>query len=300
MPEANIPTLRPSSWNELNTALYADRATTRVDRVRTTLAFRGAATVEDNLATQLERLGSPSERVEHHLLRDLRKYAAGSDLAKGDQVWNWMALGQHHGLPTRLLDWTYSPFVALHFVTADERLFDQDGLIWSVDYHKTNRYLPDRLTDLLRSEDVGVFTAEMLTQAAPTLREFDRLAPEQFVVLFEPPSLDARISNQFALFALMSSPTANLGCWLQRRRGLARRIIIPAELKWHVRDKLDQANITERVLFPGLDGLSRWLRRYYGPRQRASVAPEAPLARARTPVLRRPRRGRPAGVSGRG
>ena len=37
-------------------------------------------------------------------------------------------------------------------------------------------------------------------------------------------------------------------------------------MKWEIRDKLDQANINERVLFPDLDGLSRWLTRYYWPK----------------------------------
>jgi len=45
-----------------------------------------------------------------------------------------------------------------------------------------------------------------------------------------------------------------------------RKIVIPAELKWEIRDKLDQANITERVLFPGLDGLTKWLSRHYSPK----------------------------------
>jgi hypothetical protein len=83
------------------------------------------------------------------------------------------------------------------------------------------------------------------------------------VIFFEPPSLDARIVNQFALFSVMSSPTGRLDRWLAHYPELCRRIIIPARLKWEVRDKLDQANITERVLFPGLDGLSRWLKRHY-------------------------------------
>jgi len=71
---------------------------------------------------------------------------------------------------------------------------------------------------------------------------------------------------QFALFSLVSNPRLGLESWLADRPDTVRRIVIPSELKWEVRDKLDQANITERVLYPGLDGLSRWLRRYYTPR----------------------------------
>jgi hypothetical protein len=62
---------------------------------------------------------------------------------------------------------------------------------------------------------------------------------------------------------MMSRATAVLDRWLAHHPDLYRRVIIPAGLKWEVRDKLDQANITERVLFPGLDGLSRWLKRHY-------------------------------------
>ena len=107
----------------------------------------------------------------------------------------------------------------------------------------------------------------MLSRSVTTLEAFDQLAEQPFVTFFEPPSLDDRIVNQYALFSLMSSPSAQLDPWLAEHAELARRIIIPAELKWEIRDKLDQANITERVLFPGLDGLSRWLARYYSPRQ---------------------------------
>jgi hypothetical protein len=55
---------------------------------------------------------------------------------------------------------------------------------------------------------------------------------------------------------------ARLDDWMEHHPDIALRVVVPAELKWEVRDKLDQANLTERVLFPGLDGLSRWLARY--------------------------------------
>jgi hypothetical protein len=106
----------------------------------------------------------------------------------------------------------------------------------------------------------------MLGRVAEGLREFDELC-EDFVVFVEPPSFDERIVNQYALFSLMSGAHSSLENWLAQRPDLVRRVAIPADLKWEVRDNLDQANVTERVLFPSLDGRSRWVVRYYAPRR---------------------------------
>ena len=202
-------------------------------------------------------------RVEVALLRNFRKYAHG-EAAGTDSIWDWLALGQHRGLPTRLLDWTYSPLVALHFATDDPGDFDSDGVVWCVNFVEANKRLPSRLRRILEQEGSDTFTVEMLAEFE-TLREFDALSREPFVIFLEPPALDQRILNQLALFSVMSSAEAELSDWLERHPDLCRRVEVPAALKWEVRDKLDQANINERVLFPGLDGLSRWLARYYTP-----------------------------------
>jgi hypothetical protein len=219
----------------------------------------------------LARLGGDAEGVEGHLLRNFRKYAQ-RDLTPNNSIWNWLAVAQHYGLPTRLLDWTYSPLVALHFMTADPTRFDRDGVIWYVNYHRTNAHLPEALATELTSEGSYVFTSDMLDAVTPTLADLGRFDGEPFILFLEPPSLDQRIVNQYAVFSLASGPTVDLCTWLAARPDLCSRLIVPADLKWEIRDKLDQMNVSERVLFPGPDGLCRWLARYYAPRRGSVTA----------------------------
>jgi hypothetical protein len=256
---------RVESWSELQDALFEGSWNEQLKRFRPTLAFRGVPSARHDLATGLNRRGGNYCRQERDMLRAFRKYARGAP-TPCSSLWDWLALAQHHGLPTRLLDWTFSPYVALHFLTQEPDEYALDGVVWCVDYRETNRLLPRALRAQLRQEGADVFTAEMLAAVAEDLDTFDRLARHQFVLFFEPPSLDERIVNQFALFSVMNDASAQLDAFLERQQRGVRRLIVPAHLKQEVRDKLDQANITERVLFPGLDGLTRWLRRYYNPR----------------------------------
>lgn len=259
-----MQSIRVNSWNELQDELFKESWSHSIHRYRSHEAYRGLSSSEYILDTSLSRLGGDYAKLERHLLRNFRKYAHRKVVEK-DSLWHWLSLAQHHGLPTRLLDWTYSPFVAMHFATADLEKFDKDGVIIAVDYVKTHQLLPRKLKIVLEKEGANVFSVDMLNQAVESLSDLDSLSHEEFAIFMEPPSMDDRIVNQYAFFSVMSKAKGHLDKFLSAHPELGRRIIIPAELKWEIRDKLDQANITERVLFPGLDGLSSWLKRQYSP-----------------------------------
>ena len=261
------------SWAELHQLLFDEMWNEDLRLFRSSFAFRGNGDASVSLTSGLTRLGGDAE-LERQLMRAFRKYAR-IDAVPHDTDWDWLALGQHHGLPTRLLDWTYSPYVALHFATQNGTTYDRDGIVWVLDYVDAHEHLPPRLRDALHVEGANVFTTELLAEVAPGLHDLDDEGQagsaagqaggarpgngEGFVLFVEPPSFDSRIVNQYALFSVTSPVDLELADYAQR-------VVIPAELKWEIRDKLDQANVTERVLFPGLDGISRWLARYYAPR----------------------------------
>jgi hypothetical protein len=262
-----VEAIRVTSWAELHEQLFADSWNDELGLYRSDCAFRGRWDADDDLSTSLLRLGGDAETVEGHLLRNFRKYAA-RDAVPVDSLWNWLALGQHHGLPTRMLDWTYSPYVALHFATTHIDASDRDAAVWLVDYVRAHELAPRKLRQCLDDEGANVFTTEMLSRIASDFDDLRSLG-DDFAVFVEPPSFDDRIVNQYALFSLMSRADRSFDDWLADHSELVRRIVIPSELKWQVRDKLDQSGINERVLFPGLDGLTRWVARYYAPRRPA-------------------------------
>jgi hypothetical protein len=258
-----------ATWTGLLEQLYEHSWNEPLGRFRAPFAFRGLPDIEHPLTNGLTRLAGwhpDVEKIELAMLRNFRKYAVQETPTSVDSIWHWLAVAQHHGLPTRLVDWTFSPLVALHFATEDPDEYTRDGIVWCVDFVRANKLLPQRLRGILEQEGSDTFTADMLG-VFPSLRDLDALAQGAFLLFLEPPALDARILNQAALFSLMPSPTGSLHDWLREHPDLARAVPVPAELKWEVRDKLDQANISERTLFPGLDGLSRSLARYYLPRR---------------------------------
>jgi hypothetical protein len=242
--------LRPTTWQELQEALFQHTWDARLGRFRSPFVYRGVRSADYELVTSLQRLGGPYAQLENHLLRNFRKYAVnGTAVAEGFA----------------------QPYVALHFATDDLDAYVHDGVIWAFNYIRATERLPPRLREAIRTEGSNVFTPELLDPVCQGLRELEMMQQDPFVLFLEPPSLDARIVHQHALFSLMSSAEASLQQWLTAQPDLFFRVIVPAHLKWEVRDKLDQANITERVLFPGLGGLSRWLRRHYTPVKKDGV-----------------------------
>jgi hypothetical protein len=252
-----------SSWRELDDAITDTTWCCHEHRVHSTLVFRGLARASYRNISSLARLADGYTSLEPHLIRNFRKYAHRA--APGPTTWDWIALAQHHGLPTRCLDWTFSPLVALHFATATAQ--EESAVLFAVDCEGAHRHLPSVLHDALEREGALVFTTEMLARHTPQLSDLDALGQEgdPFVVFFEPPSLDDRIINQAAVLSATSDPTCHMEDWLDDHPVVWRAWEIPPDLKADVRERLDQANINERVLLPGLDGLAAWLRRYYSP-----------------------------------
>jgi hypothetical protein len=249
---------------EKGTPDQPDRAS---GRRRNYSVYRGGTDARRGLVTSLDCLGGcepphTKAHLEEHILRNFRRYAQPF-LKQPINEWELLVTAQHHGLPTRLLDWTYSPLVAAHFATLPEEK-PGDRVIWKLDWRRLHGFFGLKPLAFLVS-DLDEALKQKGYQSAWDLFGTDGDGKELFVCMLEPPGLDARILAQSAAFTLSSVKTRSFDSIL-RECGLSdslTRFVIPAEKVRLIRDQLDLCSIDERSLFPDLDGIAAEIKRYY-------------------------------------
>ena len=236
-------------------------------RNRSPYVYRGMTNAAFRMVTSLRRNCKELQgTLEPAILKNFAKYAVIEDPSIAQSVWRQMILGQHHGLPTRLLDWTQSALVALHFAVSEEDLGhmeNHDCMVWRMDIRELHALLPEPYQQVMHRYQAEVFSVDMLGEAARSLEQYDRDMGDRGMVVLEPPSFNSRIVNQYSFFSVIPMGMENVEDFLQRCTDNTVKYVIDRRLRWRVRDMLDQLNMSERIVYPGLDGLSKWIARHY-------------------------------------
>lgn len=264
-----------NSFAELAAEVGHTAETRKSAGVRGSLAFRGYNTMGNALATGLERtciaidggLTSARQR-EIALIREFRRRAHHylSDVPEPRNWLEWLALMQHHGAPTRLLDWTYSLHVATHFAVSHVSPDDAGHLaIWMID----TTWCREASTAVGEREKctIGELSGHLMRSGDENLRSSQllawKLAPTVWPV--NPFRLNERLTLQKGVFLACGDPTKSFVQNLQALDGFDKasnvtEFVVPRSQLPTISRELYNANVTEATLFPGLDGFARSLR----------------------------------------
>lgn len=199
------------------------------------------------------------QRFETKLMRDFQRkcHLFVKNPPQEDRWLEWMALMQHYGAPTRLLDWTYSFFIAVYFALENLKK-DEKGCVWAID----SKWLGDNYTSIHKKQ----------------LKEFDPLEKrekiygkiildegQKLVYAVNPSKLNDRLVIQQGVFlcpgdiskSFVENLEGNLS--LPDSQDKIKGYIIPYKLRENILRNLYRMNINRGSLFPGLDGFAKSL-----------------------------------------
>ena len=188
------------------------------------------------------------EGIEDDLLNEFKRLSApvlGAEKAP-KMDFDWLFLAQHYGLPTRLLDWSLNPLVALYF--AVEKDDSDDAIVYAVRHMITDQYkLFDYKTANYKKEYHSVIAIQ----------------PKQGKIIFVRPKYsDERYLNQRSVFSCPSNPFEALE--LENMH----LIKIKSDWKPELRERLRTVGISTSYIYPGLGGIASEIKAFvYDPVQ---------------------------------
>jgi hypothetical protein len=208
--------------------------------------YRGHARLEWKLVPGIARPGGGLE-AEFATIKRFKQSAAPYLPSRPLDEWEWVFLMQHHRAPTRLLDWTESPLVALYFALHDTKHDDVDAAIWCLDPCALNRlsgHTPAFELDILAfgvDKQVDEYLPANVNERVSKLKPIAAIGPRN----------SARMVAQSGAFTVIhaeATAVEDVGdgnhIW---------RFIIPSGAKAMVREELRLLGISEHSLFPDLD-----------------------------------------------
>lgn len=209
------------------------------------LLFRGVSDKSYQLIPSIGRdteknTNGDIETVEFDLLEEFKRLSAPilsiGETPKSD--FDWLFLAQHYGLPTRLLDWTTNPLVALYFaVEKDDHI---DAGVYALRHMVTDQY---HLFDYKTAD----YTLSKKREPSSVLA----IQPNQRKVIFvRPKYLDQRYRNQCSVFSCPCNPFKHL------EGELIEFIPLKGDWKLELRKRLKTMGISTSFIYPGLAGIA--------------------------------------------
>lgn len=249
-------TRRASSWQEAKELL---------EEYSQHYIFRGQASADWPLRTSLERCSffAKSYHVEKDLVRDFQRAAVSYPEIRQpppiDDYLSWLAIMQHYGAPTRLIDFTYSPFIAAYF--ALERAVG-DCAVWAVEHDQ----LKSDLHHKWRFEFHEDIMFDVKTEVYREIFEENKL---QCLFPVRPPLANRRYMLQQSVFLSLGNSNET---FLQHLAAytypefltrLVHQIVIPADVVAEGLWDLNRMNINRSTLFGDLEAYSMHLKNHY-------------------------------------
>ncbi len=184
--------------------------------------------------------------------------------------WEWYHVMQHHGLPTRLLDWSLGSLIALYFALRDLTSISL-AAVWVLDPYWLNS---ESIGDYVTVYTDRVIQEDLDEKIAPTYLDYHHEdssdAPElpKFPIAINPPNVTPRISAQRGCFTAHGWMSDGLSAIYKRSK--SPRLVqlrVSDSAAEAIKSELKVAGISEATLFPDLDGLAREIRIEYGFRE---------------------------------